>query len=823
MSFLFDNVLARGSTGLHIAGGGNNAQRKSRSHGGFLTPLVQLVRDPVGALSSAVDSHYSAPIGDALGEDADRRQVLYLRMKNAESYDEWRAAATDLDALEGNDVWKEEDNSEEYHAALVAARLSELDDARLNCDVTRMMFLIRTALTRGLGDMGDLRLYKHSHIGTKKLIERYIDSAQSTMAALLDVSEKQGNQCPIDPSIMVEQLLNARQSFGRSALLLSGGGTFGMNHIGVVKSLWDASLLPRIISGASAGSIVSAVLCTRTDEEIPDFLLDFCYGDLAVFEKVGEPESIMQKVVRLFKTGSFFDISHLARVMRDLLGDTTFQEAYNRTRRILNIPVSTSSLYELPRLLNYVTAPNVMIWSAVCTSCSVPVVYKKASLLAKDPKTGKEVPWDANPDAAWIDGSVDNDLPMTRLAEMFNVNHFIVSQVNPHVVPFLAKEEEIIATEAQQNPAFFARSSWVSTAVSLGRGELLHRLQVVADAGIFPNYVTKIKSILSQRYSGDINIFPAIAYADFPKVLTNPTSDYMLGCLLTGQRATWPKLSRVRNHVAIELALDDLIQKMRARVVFRPSQVDLGRNNLSRAISQGNLRSREEQATSEEKTARFEHKTAPSSPLLQKSGFASPFLSRSSLKTHDQPIFPPRRNPAFKRAKTRSTYDPVTDKSEDSSDRDYFAEVDSDTSAILSSPSPPTSPSVNGPTLWPSSSRHMFFSPISPPCVPSTATASDRRNGTLLNLAMTSAAPSSPEQRYKRLFHPPEPVASDVFSAKESEQHGEDGVPATPLLDSTPRSRRGSVHGSGLGLILDPSGTRGMLLRKKSFKNFLEL
>lgn len=283
----------------------------------------------------------------------------------AESYDEWRAAATELDALEGNDVWKEQDDSAEYDAALVATRLRELDDARLACDVKRMMFLLRTSLTRGLGDMGDLRLYKHSHIGTKKLIERYIDSAQKTMVALLDVSAKQGDSCPIEPRIMVEQLLNARQAFGRSALLLSGGGTFGMNHIGVMKSLWEARLLPRIISGASAGSIVSAVLCTKTDEEIPGLLREFCYGDLAVFEKAEEPESIMQKVVRLFKTGSFFDISHLARVMRDLLGDTTFQEAYNRTRRILNIPVSTSSLYELPRLLNYVTAPNVMIWSAV--------------------------------------------------------------------------------------------------------------------------------------------------------------------------------------------------------------------------------------------------------------------------------------------------------------------------------------------------------------------------------------------------------------------------------------------------------------------------
>jgi len=38
----------------------------------------------------------------------------------------------------------------------------------------------------------------------------------------------------------------------------------------------------------------------------------------------------------------------------------------------------------------------------------------------------------------YVDGSVGADLPMQRLAELFNVNNFIVSQVNPHVVMFLA-------------------------------------------------------------------------------------------------------------------------------------------------------------------------------------------------------------------------------------------------------------------------------------------------------------------------------------------------------------------------------------------------
>ncbi|KAF2741899.1 putative esterase of the alpha-beta hydrolase superfamily, partial [Sporormia fimetaria CBS 119925] len=500
----------------------------------------------------------------------------------ATSYEEWRDAATALDTLEGNDAWKLDNKSDEYNAALVAARLRQLDEARISCDVRKMMFLIRTSLTRGLGGMGDLRLYKHSHIGTKALIEQYIDSTQSMLSALLEVAATQGVNCPIDPSSLVEELLLARQSFGRSALLLSGGGTFGMNHIGVVKCLWERRLLPRIISGASAGSIVCSVLCSKTDEEIPQILDELCHGDLAVFEREGEQEGLIKKVARFLKYGALFDISLLMNVMRGLLGDITFQESYNRTRRILNITVSSSSVYELPRLLNYVTAPNVMIWSAVCASCSVPLVFSAASLLAKDPRTGREVPWNQTPNATWIDGSVDNDLPMTRLAEMFNVNHFIVSQVNPHVIPFLAKEEEAVAVEAQQNSASTAGPAWFHDLANLAKGEASHRLHVLAEMGILPNYLTKARSVINQRYSGDITIFPAVSYSQFPRVLRNPTPEFMEQALLTGERATWPKLSRIQNHLAIELALDETIRQLRARAVFRPQTASPRHRSLSR-------------------------------------------------------------------------------------------------------------------------------------------------------------------------------------------------------------------------------------------------
>lgn len=243
-------------------------------------------------------------------------------------------------------------------------------------------------------------------------------------------------------------------------------------------------------------------------------------------------------------------------------------------------------------------------------------MYAQSELIAKDLKTGREVPWDADPDAKWIDGSVDNDLPMTRLAEMFNVNHFIVSQVNPHVVPFLEKEEETIAAKVQ-DPAFSAGPHWMSSVASLAKGEVLHRLQVLADMGVFPTYATKLRGLLSQRYSGDINIFPAISYADFPRVLSNPTTEYMLSCLLTGQRATWPKLSRIQNHVAIELALDSLIQKAKARTVFSTSQTTIRPSPLTRPTSQGFESSTAPRTRPNSKTIRFETKTEPSSSTLR--------------------------------------------------------------------------------------------------------------------------------------------------------------------------------------------------------------
>lgn len=198
--------------------------------------------------------------------------------------------------------------------------------------------------------------------------------------------------------------------------------------------------------------------------------------------------------------------------------------------------------------------------------------------MAKDPLTGEPVPWN-DLHKQYIDGSVDGDLPMTRLSEMFNVNHFIVSQVNPHVVPFLPKETGP-QDETNDSPSFIPR--WMNTMTHLAKDEVLYRMNVLSELGVFPTSMTKFASIVNQKYHGDINIYPELISSNFPRLLENPTTEFMLSACLSGERATWPRLSRIRNHCAIELALDNAIQNMRARVAFSPSQVDLRMPNRSR-------------------------------------------------------------------------------------------------------------------------------------------------------------------------------------------------------------------------------------------------
>lgn len=69
---------------------------------------------------------------------------------------------------------------------------------------------------------------------------------------------------PIPTDARLAFFNETRHSYGRTALLLSGGAALGFYHVGVVKTLMQNRLMPRVLGGSSAGSIVCAMVGTRT-------------------------------------------------------------------------------------------------------------------------------------------------------------------------------------------------------------------------------------------------------------------------------------------------------------------------------------------------------------------------------------------------------------------------------------------------------------------------------------------------------------------------------------------------------------------------------
>lgn len=501
-----------------------------------------------------------------MGSDYDndlKIENLVREKNNAISYDQWNSTSHELDERLEKNKWKLDPVSDLYDYELIVGLTKQLKENRLNNNYSKLLYLIRTHWVRNFGNINNLNLYKHCNVGTKQAIEDYLTESELTIEALL-------NQSELDINYLLGIFQQTRRNIGKSALVLSGGATFGLFHIGVIAALFEADLMPRVISGTSAGAIVASIFCAHTTDEIPSLLTNVLDMEFNIFrdnKDTTNSDDFLMKFSRLLKHGTWFDNKHLANTMISFLGNLTFREAYYRTGKILNITVSPASMFEQPRLLNNLTAPNVLVWSAVCASCSVPGVFPATPLYEKDPKTGENREWSGSSSVKFVDGSVDNDLPISRLSEMFNVDHIIACQVNVHVFPFLKFSLSCVGGELQNEFSAQVKKQMASV-YNFVSDELIHILEMSGEMGLAPNITAKLRSILSQRYSGDITILPHLkmlgkAY----ELLNNPTREFLLHETTCGARATWPKLSMIRNNCGQEFALERAITLLKGKII----------------------------------------------------------------------------------------------------------------------------------------------------------------------------------------------------------------------------------------------------------------
>ncbi|KAJ2894246.1 patatin family phospholipase [Zalerion maritima] len=487
------------------------------------------------------------------------RKYLIEVQAAATDYRTWLCAGQTLNELNGSDAW-----IRQLRDPTLERLTKLLDAAREKNDLNRLFVAANRHLNRCPSVMGSLKTYEQAPGDTPNVIKQYVYSACHLLSELSTHPDVTSNTIP-NIHERVENLIENRKSFGRTALLLSGGATLGMAHMGVIKAMIEYGVLPRVISGASAGSIICAVLCTTTEVNIPALIHMFHDGDLSVFDPPNDKSGWSRWVYRLIRltcAKTMADAENIERVMNDFFDTITFLEAYRKTKRICNITVSSPTISGSYKVLNYITAPHVTIASAVTASCAVPAVFAPASLKMKDPVTQEVSPWTSLEDV-YIDGSVDCDLPMEALAEMFHVNHCIVSQVNPHVTGLLDENTE--------GPPRKSREMVQAGIEALNdQVEALLSLEVMSEGAAL--IIHKTLGILRQRYTGDLTVLPLMDLPeDFLVLIDNPTREFMLKARDRGQRAVLPWVQRMKDYMAIERAFDDCNNLLSERLAFHPA------------------------------------------------------------------------------------------------------------------------------------------------------------------------------------------------------------------------------------------------------------
>lgn len=474
-----------------------------------------------------------------------RVSVLEQELAQANSYPQWRDVAQRLDEIQGLDYWKAIDRSQLYDYQSIRQRLDRLRQLRQAGDDRGLLYALNEGVHGNMGGMGRMSLYSKARFGTKQLITEFIEELVSAFHYLAE--EAANDRIPLTEKYAFFH--RASHCAGRSALMLSGSGSLFYFHLGVIKALWEQDLLPPILSGASGGALVSALVGTHSRAEL---------------ERIFQPEYIrfeVEKETSLLNRFSLFDGAALSpSIIRDLferlIPDLTFEEAYQRTGLYINVSVAPVEKHQKSRLLNAIASPDVLIREALLASSAFPGIFPAVGLMAKN-QSGEKAPY--LPARKWIDGSVSDDLPIRRVARLYGVNHFIVSQTNPVALPFVNESKEArglgILRQALRNctrECLLAGTKLISGPSSNARAARFFRLS---------------SSVLAQTYTGDINILPPRRFHNPLRLLSTRSTEEVMEMIKAGERATWPKLEAIRWQTMISRSLDDIVRRMETQLV----------------------------------------------------------------------------------------------------------------------------------------------------------------------------------------------------------------------------------------------------------------
>lgn len=474
---------------------------------------------------------------------------LERQLAGARSYREWHEIAGEHDRLSGAANWRASDDSDLLHAPEIRKSIASLSTMREAGETWPLTKKLQEVLFRHQGEFTHPELYHHALTGTKHVVTDFLDEVEACLHYLLGLEEEGAGD-----EYKLEQLKRVGRVYGRPALMLSGGGALGIYHVGVVKALFERDLLPRTISGSSMGAIIAAWACCHDDDEMRHFFANPQLVRLEALNRLPLKKILAERVL--------FDQDWMLDYLRELMPDLTFAEAMKHSRRILNISVSPHKTIQSARLLNFLSAPEALVHQAALASCAIPGAFKPVQLMAR--QRGRVVPWMEG--ELWVDGSVSNDLPFAQLAQILNINHFITSQANPHIVPF-----QSLAAGRRGGLAAIARAAGKIAMHS--SAEVFDVARKHAPSRLVRNVLNTAHSLSSQRYAGtDMHIQLPFKPQLYARIMKNPSLEQFEEFILLGEQATWPQIAMIQDRTRISRLIGTYIGRLMRSIAARQSK-----------------------------------------------------------------------------------------------------------------------------------------------------------------------------------------------------------------------------------------------------------
>jgi NTE family protein len=173
----------------------------------------------------------------------------------------------------------------------------------------------------------------------------------------------------------------------RTGLVLSGGGTRGFAHLGILQALNEAGIYPDVVAGASAGALAGVLYC---DGFRPKDALDLMKGS-----------SRLNYMRPTMPRDGILELSGIRKILEDNLSANKFED--------LKIPlfVSVTDLNNAKSV--YFSKGDLL--DVIIASASIPVLFKPVKIK----------------DTFFVDGGVLDNLPIKPIENLcsFKIGSFV--------------------------------------------------------------------------------------------------------------------------------------------------------------------------------------------------------------------------------------------------------------------------------------------------------------------------------------------------------------------------------------------------------------